>query len=89
MRTIDLRNSRKVPFAELRRFLNGLKFKDRRADTAWIFHHPKEGLIVFRLYGDDEPVDAGDLWSTRTFLDLRGILEGEVFDAFLQRATPA
>jgi hypothetical protein len=81
--------SRPLPFAELRRFLNGLGFKDQRAETAWVFRHPKEGLIVFRVYGEEEPVGERDLRSTRRFLDLRGVLEGEDFDAFLQRAMPA
>jgi len=89
MRTIDMRNTRKVPFEELRRFLHALNFRYKRAETAWVFRHPTEGLVVFRLYRDDEPVDARDLWSTRRFLDLRGVLAGEEFDAFLRRATPA
>ncbi len=82
-----MRTSSPVAFAELRRLLNGLRFKDKRAETAWIFQHPEEGLIVFRLYGEDEAVDEGDLWSTRTFLDLRGLLDGQDFDAFVKRAT--
>jgi hypothetical protein len=82
-----MRTSSTVAFAELRLFLNGLSFKGKRAETAWIFHHPKEGLIVFRLYREDEAVDEGDLWSTRMFLDLRGLLDGKDFDAFVQRAT--
>jgi hypothetical protein len=81
--------SSQIPFVELRRFLNGLGFKDKRADAAWVFHHSKEGLIVFRLYGDTAAVDEGDLRSTRRFLDMRGVVEAEDFDAFLQRATPA
>jgi hypothetical protein len=85
-----MRKSSTVAFVELRRFLNGLGFKDKRAETAWVFRHPQEGLIVFRLYGEDEAVDEGDLWSTRQFLDLRGLLDGKDFDAFVQRAsTPA
>jgi hypothetical protein len=76
-----------VAFAELRRFLNGLGFNYKRAETAWIFHHPQEGLIVFRLYREDEAVDEGDLRSTRMFLDLRGLLDGKDFDAFVQRVT--
>jgi hypothetical protein len=43
-------------------------------------------LIVFRLYGENEAVSKGDLWSTRRFLDYRGILEGTDFDAFVERA---
>jgi hypothetical protein len=82
-----MRESSAVPFAELRRFLNGLGFKVKQTEGAWIFHHPVEGLIVFRLYREDEAVDEGDLRSTRMFLDLRGLLDGKNFDAFVQRAT--
>ena len=79
-----------VSFAELRRFLNGLGFSDKRTESAWVLHHHTEGLLVFRLYGADEPVDEGDLRSTRKFLDLRGLLEAKDFDAFVQQAsTPA
>jgi hypothetical protein len=70
----------------LRRFLNGLGFKDKRAENAWVFHHPTEGLVVVRLYGKDEAVAERDLRSTRRFLDMRGVLEGKDFDAFLQGA---
>jgi hypothetical protein len=82
-----MRKSSAVAFAELRRFLNGLGFKDKRAENAWVFHHAEEGLIVFRLYREDEAVDEGDLRSTRMFLDLRGLLDGKDFDDFVQRAT--
>jgi hypothetical protein len=82
-----MKRSSPVAFADLRHFLNGLGFKTRRPEAAWIFHHAEEGLIVFRLYREDEAVDEGDLRSTRMFLDLRGLLDGKDFDAFVQRAT--
>jgi hypothetical protein len=82
--------TRQISFAELRRFLNGLGFAEKRAEAAWVFHHPSEGLLVFRAYGDEEAVDEGDLRSTRTFLDLRGLLDAKDFDTFVQQAsTPA
>lgn len=81
---------RAVPFAELQRFLNELGFKERRSKSARVFNHAKEGLLVFRSYDDTEPVKEHDLVSTRKFLDLRGLLEGKDFDAFLQQTgTPA
>jgi hypothetical protein len=82
-----MRKSSLILFGDLRRFLNGLGFKDKRTEAAWIFHHPEEGLIVFRPYREDERVDEGDVQSTRMFLDLRGLLDGRDFDAFVQRAT--
>jgi hypothetical protein len=41
---------------------------------------------LFRLYADDEPVDEGDVRSTRRFLDMRGVLAAADFDAFLLMA---
>ena len=79
-----------ITFAELRRLLNHLAFADKRAEAAWVFHHPSEGLLVFRRYADEEAVDEGDLRSTRLFLDLRGLLEAKDFDTFIQQTgTPA
>jgi hypothetical protein len=79
--------ARAIPFVDFRRFLVGLGFTEKRAEKAWVFHHPSEGLLVFRLYGDDEAVDDGDLRSTRKFLDLRGLLEARDFDTFVQQAS--
>jgi hypothetical protein len=76
-----------LPFGELRQFLNGLGFAAKRSESAWVLHHAREGLLVFRLYGQDEPVDEHDVVSTRTFLDMRELLDRKDFDAFLQRAT--
>jgi len=81
---------RLVPFAEFRRFLQGLGYAEKRAPNAWVFLHPEEGLLAFRLYHDDEPVGSRDLLSTRRFLDLRGVMEADDFDATLLRtSTPA
>jgi hypothetical protein len=76
-----------ITFAELRRFLNGLGFAATRAEAAWILEHRTEGLLVFRLYGDDEAVDRRDLGNTRKFLDLRGLLDAKDFDMFVEKAS--
>jgi len=82
--------TKSISFGEFRRFLHGVGFTDKRAEAAWVFHHPTEGLLVFRLYGDAEAVDERDMHSTRKFLDWRGLLEAKDFDAFVQEAsTPA
>jgi hypothetical protein len=79
-----------IAFAEFRRFLNGLRFAAKRTEAAWVFHHRDEGLLVFRLYGEEEPVDERDLLSTRKFLDFRGLLNAQEFDTLFQQAsTPA
>jgi hypothetical protein len=76
-----------ISFADFRRFLNGLGFTAKRTEAAWVFHHRTEGLLVFRLYGEEEAVDEGDLRSTRKFLDLRGLLEAKDFDAFVPESS--
>ena len=79
-----------IPFAELRALLLQLGYVEKRTPGALVFRHPKEGLIAFRVYRDEEALDAGDLVSTRTFLDLRGQMDAADFDARLRRAsTPA
>jgi hypothetical protein len=85
-----MNKTRAILFAELRRFLVGLGFTERRSPSAHVFQHPKEGLVLFRLYGADETVDQGDVVSTRKFLDLRGLLDAGNFDTALQQtSTPA
>jgi hypothetical protein len=78
--------TRLVSFGELQRYLQRLGFSAKRAEAAWIFHHRTEGLLVFRVYGEEEAVDERDLQSTRKFLDLRGLLDAKDFDTFVQEA---
>jgi len=80
-------NTKPIAFAEFRRFLLGLGYAEKCTETANIFHRAEKDLLVFRRYRDDEEVASRDLLSTRTFLDLRGLLDAADFDAFLQRAT--
>ena len=82
--------TRAVSFAEFQRLLTDLGFKEKPTAAALVFHRPKEGLLAFRVYKADETVDQGDLLSTRRFLDFRGLLQANDFDAFLgQASTPA
>ena len=79
-----------ISFKEFQRFLNQLGFVGKRTDAACAFRHPTEGLLVFRVYSETEPVDERDLHSARRFLDMRGVLEAKDFDMFVQGAkTPA
>ncbi len=82
-----MRKRQMIPFAEFRSFLEGLGYQVKRTDEASVFHHTREGLLVFRLYEEQEPVDTRDLLSTRKFLEWRGLLDATAFDAFVQRAT--
>jgi hypothetical protein len=84
-----MRKRNAIPVAELRDFLNRLGFHHRGTTNAWAFEHPQEGLIVFRLYGEQEAVDEGNLRSTRRFLDMRGVLASAAFDAAFEHKTPA
>jgi hypothetical protein len=75
-----------VAMSQLRALLTELGFREYRAPNALVFKHPKEGLVVFRLYQPDDPVREGDVRSTRMFLDYRGLLEASDFD---ERLCPA
>ena len=81
--------TRAIPFAEFRAFLQRLGYVEARTDNAIAFNHSEEGLLVFRLYRDDEAVDERDLFTTRKFLDLRGLLREAEFNTLLLQATPA
>ena len=81
--------TRAIPFAEFRAFQQSLGYVEARTENAIAFNHPEEGLLVFRLYRDDEAVDERDLFTMRKFLDLRGLLPEAEFNTLLLQATPA
>ena len=78
--------NKSIPFSEFRRFLETVGFQEKKVPKALVFRHPREGLLVFRVYRDDENVDLCDLASTRMFLDYRGVLSEADFDHFVQEA---
>jgi len=78
--------TRTITFADLRTILQRLGYVEQRAPTARVFKHPDEGRLLFRLYRDDEAVEQHDLVFTRKFLDLRGVIDADEFDAALLRA---
>jgi len=82
-----MKKTEAVAFGDFRHLLEGLGYKLKRTDEGEIFHHPSQGLILFRRYRDDEPVYPGDLLRTRKFLDLRGLLEEADFDSFVYRTS--
>jgi hypothetical protein len=76
-----------VSFAQLRRLLLDLHFVEARIDGRWRFEHPASGAaFLFRPYEPHENVTVQDLSSTRTHLDWRGLLSGNVFDDSLTKA---
>jgi hypothetical protein len=80
-------STKPILFAELRRLLQGLGYKEKRTDKAIVFHRAKAHLLLFRRYGEDEVVDAGDIVSTRKFLDAWGLLDAGDFDTFVESAS--
>jgi hypothetical protein len=78
-----------VSFGQLRRLLLDLGFTENRSDASWRFEHRTSGTVfLFRPYSAIEHVSAQDLASTRTHLEWRGLLSGEVFDDSMTK-TPA
>jgi hypothetical protein len=78
-----------INFGQLRRLLLDLDFTETRTDTSWRFEHRASGTVfLFRPYAADDNVTVQDLASTRTHLDWRGMLSGNVFDDSLTK-TPA
>lgn len=75
-----------VPFADFRELLEGLGYMLKRTEEGEIFHHPREGLKLYRRYRDDEAVDAVDVLRTRKWLDVRGLLQEAEFDQLLRRS---
>ena len=76
-----------IVFSEFSQFLQGLGYQDKSTDSAHVFQHPQEGLLLFRNYRENENVDGRDLMTTRKFLDMRGLLNSTDFDNFLNRLT--
>ena len=78
-----------VPFAQFRRLLLDLQFQEAHTDASWRFEHPTSGTVfLFRPYAADDNVNVQDLAATRTHLDWRGLLSGNLFDDALTK-TPA
>jgi hypothetical protein len=78
-----------VRFDQLRRLLLDLDFSEARSDTSWRFEHRTSGAIfLFRPYAIDDNVTVQDLASTRTHLEWRGLVSGNLFDDSLTK-TPA
>jgi hypothetical protein len=76
-----------VNFAQLRRLLLDLQFRETRTDAYRRFEHPESGTVfLFRPYASDDDVTMQDLASTRTHLDWRGLLSANAFDDFLTKA---
>lgn len=72
-----------IPFSELRQLLREIGYREKTAENARVFHRAKKDLVIFRRYDAGDPVDWGDLVSTRKFLDMRGILAADEFDSRL------
>jgi len=70
-----------VRFAELRRVLLDLDFKEKRTDAYVRFEHSESGTVfLFRPYAPEDHLTVPDLASTRTHLEWRGLLPADAFD---------
>ena len=61
-------------------------YVENRGPKGRVLVHREEGLLLFRYYSDGEPGFPCDPMRTRTFLDLRGVMEADNFDGTLLRA---
>ena len=82
-----MNKQRTIPFIELRRLLEDLGYRYKRAEDAEVFHKSRDRMLYYRRYGDREMVSPRDLASTRSFLDDWGQLDAADFDAFLDSTT--
>lgn len=80
----------RITFAELRQFLLDLDFQEDLAKQMYprFRHQPSDTVFMFRPYKWADRVNPGDLVAVRRFLDVRGLMEAEEFDRFLDK-TPA
>jgi len=76
--------TKEICFAEMRRLLNELGYKENCVDKAHVFFRSKKDMVIFRLYHDEDTLRSGDIFSTRQYLDMRGYLPETDFDSFFE-----
>ena len=72
-----------IPFRQIRQLLLDLGYTEKKIENAHVFYRAENDLVVFRRYKLGEHINWGDLVSTRRFLDMRGVMDAEKFDAIL------
>jgi hypothetical protein len=74
-----------IPFSHLRKILRDLGFVETLLPGPYfVFEHaPSETLLFYRHYQPNDVITWADHVKTRKFLDERGILEGDEFEALL------
>ena len=76
-----------VPFAQLRRLLADLDFKESHKKAGWRFEHSHSGTVfLFRPYQLDEKVTVQDLDTARRHLEWRGVVSADTFERLLHKA---
>jgi hypothetical protein len=71
----------KITFAELRKLLLELGFREASRPEEIIFgHQPSDTLFVFRPYRPSDPVASYNLIDVKTMLDARGLMSAEAFE---------
>lgn len=76
-----------VKFAELRRVLLDLGFKEVDDPKFLVFRHaPSDTVFMFRQYRDQDLVTWYNLASVREMLDQRGLMAAETFENHLKKS---
>ena len=75
-----------IRFAEMRRMLIDLGYKEKFVDKAHVFFRSEKDMVIFRRYHEEDVLRSGDVSSTRQYLDMRGYLEQSAFDSFFESA---
>lgn len=73
-----------IRFADMRRLLKNLGYKEKLVGLAHAFVRTKTDMVIFRRYADQDAMRSGDVESTRDYLDLKGVLEQAKFDSFFE-----
>jgi hypothetical protein len=76
-----------VPFDRLRKILRDLGFTETAIAGPYLYfeHPPSDTILVYHNYRPTEEVSWADEVKTRKFLDLKGLLEADDFDALLHK----
>jgi hypothetical protein len=74
-----------IPFSHLRKVLLNLGFVETLIPGPYFRfkHAPSETLLFYRDYQPDDLITWADHVKTRKFLDERGVLEADEFEALL------
>lgn len=77
----------RVTYGQLLHVLTELGFKEtRRMNGVGLEHQPTNTLFLFRLYDENDKMQAAEVWHVQQTLNDRRLLEPESFEALLTKA---